>query len=162
MRHYYPFNICALLLLILGTTTSLTGQKDSVRTMELKPVFVAETKPNFATTSRNITALTLTEMRELGAQTLSEAMAGLPGVGQFTTGAVSKPVIRGLYGNRLQVNMGGQRLEDQQWEDEHGLGLSDIGIERVEVIKGPAALLYGSEAMGGVVHIVDEAFAAAG
>jgi iron complex outermembrane recepter protein len=59
----------------------------------------------------------------------------------ITTGAISKSVIRGLYGNRIQVNFGGLRLEDQQWEDEHGLGLSDVGVERVELIKGPSSFM---------------------
>lgn len=136
----------------------LFGQTDSTKTVELKPIFVLETKPSFKTTSRNITALTNSEMKEFGAQTLSEALSALPGVSQITTGAISKPVIRGLYGNRLQVNVGGVRLEDQQWEDEHGLGLSDVGIERVELIKGPASLLYGSDAMGGVINIIEEGF----
>ncbi len=75
---------------------------------------------------------------------------------QLTTGAISKPVIRGLYGDRILVNVAGLKMEDQQWEDEYGLGLSEVGVARVELIKGPAALLYGSNAMGGVVNIVEE------
>jgi iron complex outermembrane receptor protein len=117
---------------------------------------VTEKKPSFNTTSRNITAITNTEMKEAGAQTLSDALATLPGVSQLTTGAISKPVIRGLYGNRILVNVAGLKLEDQQWEDEHGLGLSDVGVERVELIKGPASLMFGSDAMGGVIHIIGE------
>ena len=54
------------------------------------------------------------------------------------------------------MNVAGQKLEDQQWEDEFGLGLSDVGIERMELIKGPASLMFGSDAMGGVVNIVEE------
>lgn len=97
-------------------------------------------------------------MKETGGQTLSDALSRLPGVSQLTTGPISKPVVRGLYGNRLQINVCGFRLEDQQWEDEHGLGLSEVGVERVELIKGPAALLFGSDAMGGVINIVEEHF----
>jgi hypothetical protein len=50
----------------------------------------------------------------------------------------------------------GVKLEDQQWEDEHGLGLSDEGVDHIELIKGPASLMFGSGAMGGVVNVVEE------
>jgi iron complex outermembrane recepter protein len=134
----------------------MSAQSDSVRTIVLDPVYVTEKKPSFNTTSREVVAMTNTEMKEKGSQTLSQAIATLPGVSQITTGAISKPVIRGLYGDRIQINVAGLKLEDQQWEDEHGLGLSDVGVERIELIKGPASLLFGSGAMGGVVNIVEE------
>jgi iron complex outermembrane receptor protein len=96
-------------------------------------------------------------MRENGALSVSDAIARIPGVTQLTTGVgISKPVIRGLYGNRVQVITQGQRFDNQQWQDEHGLGLSTDGVERVEVIKGAAALQYGSDAIGGVVNVIDE------
>jgi iron complex outermembrane receptor protein len=149
-------NIYRFFALIIFCHSNIYGQNTPIENLDLKPVFITETKPGFTSTSRNVTAITNTEMKERGAQTLSDALATLPGVSQLTTGAISKPVIRGLFGNRLQINVAGLRLEDQQWEDEHGLGLSDAGVERVELIKGPAALLFGSDAMGGVVNVVEE------
>jgi iron complex outermembrane recepter protein len=145
-----------LIILIISKVTNISAQKDSVRTIYLNSVYVTEHKPTFNTTSKDVVALTNTEMKEKGAQTLSQALATIPGVSQITTGAISKPVIRGLYGDRIQINVAGLKLEDQQWEDEHGLGLSDVGVERIELIKGPASLLFGSGAMGGVVNIVEE------
>jgi iron complex outermembrane receptor protein len=142
--------------LICFALQQLPAQNDTLKVARLQTFYVTEKKPSFATTSRNITALTNSEMKESGAQTLSDALASLPGVSQLTTGAISKPVIRGLSGNRIQINVAGLRLEDQQWEDEHGLGLSDVGVERVELIKGPAALLFGSDAIGGVINIIEE------
>lgn len=142
-------------LLICNITVS-AQDADTLPPSQLHPIYIVEQKPSFATTSRNISTLTNSEMKEYGAQTLSDALASLPGVSQLTTGAISKPVIRGMYGNRLQVNVAGLRLEDQQWEDEHGLGLSDIGVERVELIKGPAALLFGADALGGVINVIEE------
>jgi iron complex outermembrane recepter protein len=136
--------------------TEASGQTDSVRTIVLNSVYVTEKKPTFTSTSRQVVAMTNTEMKERGSQTLSEALSTLPGVSQLTTGAISKPVIRGLYGNRVLVNVAGLKMEDQQWEDEYGLSLSDVGVERVELIKGPASLLFGSNAMGGVVNVVEE------
>jgi iron complex outermembrane recepter protein len=139
-----------------GWTMEAITQTDTASTVVINSVYIAEKKPAFNTTSRNIVAMTNTEMKEKGAQTLSDALASLPGVSQLTTGAVSRPVIRGLHGDRILINVAGLKLEDQQWEDEYGLGLSDVGIGRVELIKGPASLMFGSAAMGGVVNIVEE------
>ncbi len=108
-------------------------------------------------TSLNITPYSLTKMREYAPYNLCDALAKLPGVSQMTTGnAIAKPVIRGLYGNRILISLAGLRFDNQQWQDEHGMGLSHIGIQRVEVIKGPAALLYGTDAVGGVINIIEE------
>ncbi|MGI9544741.1 MAG: TonB-dependent receptor plug domain-containing protein, partial [Cyclobacteriaceae bacterium] len=69
---------------------------------------------------------------------------------------IGKPVIRGLSYNRVLVYTQGIRLENQQWGDEHGLGLMEMGIDKVEIIKGPSSMLYGSDAMGGVLHLIEE------
>jgi iron complex outermembrane receptor protein len=99
-------------------------------------------------------------MQEKGSTTLIEGLATIPGVSQVSTGtSIGKPVIRGLSGNRVLVYTQGIRLENQQFGDEHGLGLNDAGVESVEVIKGPASLLYGSDALGGVLFFNPEKFA---
>jgi len=95
-----------------------------------------------------------------GSVSLAEAISNIPGVDQNTTGTgIGKPVIRGLSGNRIVTYAQGIRMENQQWGDEHGLGVADQGVESVEVIKGPASLLYGSDALGGVLFFVDERYA---
>ena len=103
------------------------------------------------------------ELQQKGTSTLIEGLATIPGVSQISTGtSIGKPVIRGLSGNRVLVYSQGVRIENQQFGDEHGLGLNDAGIESVEVIKGPASLLYGSDALGGVLYFNPEKFADAG
>ena len=100
------------------------------------------------------------ELQKKGTATLIEGLATIPGVSQVSTGtSIGKPVIRGLSGNRVLVYSQGVRLENQQFGDEHGLGLNDAGVESVEVIKGPASLLYGSDALGGVLYFNPEKFA---
>ncbi|WP_395063520.1 TonB-dependent receptor domain-containing protein [Flavobacterium sp.] len=100
-------------------------------------------------------------LQQKGTSTLIEGLATIPGVSQVSTGtSIGKPVIRGLSGNRVLVYSQGVRLENQQFGEEHGLGLNDAGIESVEVIKGPASLLYGSDAIGGVLYFNPEKFAA--
>lgn len=99
-------------------------------------------------------------LQQKGTATLIEGLATIPGVSQVSTGiSIGKPVIRGLSGNRVLVYSQGVRVENQQFGDEHGLGLNDAGVESVEVIKGPASLLYGSDAMGGVLYFNPEKFA---
>ncbi len=102
----------------------------------------------------------ITELQQTSPLTLAEAISNIPGVEQTTTGAgIGKPVIRGLSGNRIVTYAQGIRIENQQWGDEHGLGVGEVGIESVEVIKGPASLLYGSDALGGVLYFIDERYA---
>jgi iron complex outermembrane receptor protein len=99
-------------------------------------------------------------LQQKGTSSLIEGLATIPGVAQVSTGtSIGKPVIRGLSGNRVLVYSQGVRMENQQFGDEHGLGLNDAGIESVEVIKGPASLLYGSDALGGVLYFNPEKFA---
>ena len=101
------------------------------------------------------------ELKRKGAITLSDGITQIAGVESLTTGVgIGKPVIRGLSSNRVLVYTQGVRLENQQYGDEHGLGISSKGIESVEVIKGPASLLYGSDAIGGVLYLNPEGYAA--
>jgi iron complex outermembrane receptor protein len=102
----------------------------------------------------------LNELNEKGSISLIDGLTNLPGVSQISTGnSIGKPVIRGLSGNRVLVYSQGVRMENQQFGEEHGLGLNSNGIESVEVIKGPASLLYGSDALGGVVYFNPEKYA---
>ncbi|WP_104733841.1 TonB-dependent receptor [Hanstruepera ponticola] len=103
---------------------------------------------------------TVSELRASGSVTLADGITNIAGVESVSTGlSINKPVIRGLSSNRVLVYTQGVRLENQQFGSEHGLGLSDAGVESVEVIKGPASLLYGSDALGGVLYINPERFA---
>ncbi|MDN3585364.1 TonB-dependent receptor [Pedobacter aquatilis] len=80
---------------------------------------------------------------------------GIPGVSAVTTGPnVSKPFIRGLGYNRVLTLYDGLRQEGQQWGDEHGIEVDEYGISRAEVVKGPASLTYGSDALAGVINMI--------
>lgn len=86
-----------------------------------------------------------------------DAVARQPGVAQVTTGTgISKPVIRGLGYNRVLVVSNGVRQEGQQWGDEHGVEVDAQNIHSVEILKGPASLMYGSDAMAGVIIFHDD------
>ena len=101
----------------------------------------------------------IAELKSNGAITLADGITNIPGVSSVSTGVgIGKPVIRGLSFNRVLVYTQGIRLENQQFGSEHGLGVNDAGISSVEVIKGPASLLYGSDALGGVLYLNPENF----
>lgn len=86
---------------------------------------------------------------------LIDALSNKPGISQISTGpAVSKPVIRGLGYNRVIVLNDGTRQEGQQWGDEHGIEIDEYSVQKVEILKGPASLMYGSDAMAGVINIL--------
>lgn len=86
--------------------------------------------------------------------TLINALEDLPGINAINTGVgISKPVIRGLSFNRVIVNDKGVKQEGQQWGTDHGLEIDMFEPGRVEVIKGPSSLMYGSDGLGGVLNI---------
>ncbi len=89
---------------------------------------------------------------------IARAIESLPGVHTLSTGeAIGKPVLRGLAGPRVLVLEDGYRLEDYSWSDEDGPSLDLRLVDRAEVIRGPASVLYGSDALGGVVNAVPAA-----
>ncbi len=105
----------------------------------------------------NVEKQPLTKINAASSVTLAESITNLNGVSQNSTGgSIGKPVIRGLTSNRVVTYAQGTRIENQQWGAEHGLGVSSNGVKSVEVIKGPASLLYGSDAIGGVLYFVEE------
>jgi iron complex outermembrane receptor protein len=118
------------------------------------------TSSPLATTALNApqptSVLSGSDLRTSGAPSLGETASVLPGVRSVSTGSgIGKPVIRGLTSNRVLVLADGQRLETQQWGDEHSPNVETADAERIEVIRGPASVLYGSDALGGVINVVD-------
>lgn len=85
---------------------------------------------------------------------LMQSLRGIPGVKAMSIGSgQSKPTIRGLGFNRMVVTEDGIKHEGQQWGDDHGLEIDQFAIDHIDVVKGPAALLYGSDAIGGVINL---------
>lgn len=83
---------------------------------------------------------------------LMSSLERLPGVSTIGIGSgQSKPVIRGLSFNRVLVVENNIKHEGQQWGSDHGLEIDQYAVDNIEVIKGPASLMYGSDAIGGVI-----------
>ena len=102
-------------------------------------------------------------LRTNSSTNIIDAIAKVPGVAEVTTGPnVSKPVIRGLGFNRVLSLYNGMRQEGAQWGDEHGIEIDEYNIDRVELIKGPSSLIYGSDALAGVINFISTPHAPAG
>ena len=98
-------------------------------------------------------------LRQNASTNIIDAIATLPGVSQVTTGSgISKPVIRGMGYNRVILMADGIRQEGQQWGDEHGIEVDESTVGSVEVLKGPASLMYGSDALAGVIILNPDPF----
>lgn len=84
-----------------------------------------------------------------------DAIAKQPGINAVTSGPnVSKPFIHGMGFNRVLTLVDGIRQEGQQWGDEHGIEVDENAISKIEIIKGPASVIYGSDALAGVVNLI--------
>ncbi|OIQ36842.1 MAG: hypothetical protein BM555_01965 [Crocinitomix sp. MedPE-SWsnd] len=108
----------------------------------------------------NVETHSFNSLNQIATPTLADALENINGVTQSSTGAgISKPVIRGFSGSRVLTYVNSLRIQNQQWGADHGLAVTSLGIGSVEVIKGPASLMYGADAIGGVLYFVDEAYA---
>ena len=107
---------------------------------------------------RNPVPITVVDKDYLNTNISTNAMDGIakvPGVNAVSTGPnVSKPFIRGLGYNRILTLYDGVRQEGQQWGDEHGIEIDENIIDKIEIVKGPASLIYGSDALAGVINIL--------
>jgi iron complex outermembrane recepter protein len=107
-------------------------------------------------TSATIVAINKKELLVTSSTNLINALTSIGGISEITTGnGVSKPVIRGLSYNHVVTLNEGIRQEGNQWGDEHGIEIDQFSADRIEILKGPASLFYGSDAMGGVINILE-------
>lgn len=148
-----------------GYETKFTILKNNVRVIELEKLHyhldeVIVSVPNSRMKRQHIINVESRKMEQINyipSSNIIEQISNIPGVETTGNGAgISKPTIRGLSGSRIVTLLNGLRIENQQWGADHGTGITNIGIKSVEVIKGPASLLYGSDALGGIIYFTDE------
>ncbi len=108
-------------------------------------------------TSLSVKPIDKRTLIESGSSNIAAALEKIPGMSSISTGgAIAKPVIRGLGYNRIVTIQEGTRQEGQQWGDEHGLEIEEFSADRIEILKGPGSLMYGSDALGGVIHVLEQ------
>jgi len=106
--------------------------------------------------SVSIVTINKNDLKNTPGTNIINALSNIPGLSEVTTGGdISKPVIRGLGYNHVVILNEGVRQEGNQWGDEHGIEIDQFSVDRIEILKGPASLLYGSDAMGGVLNILE-------
>jgi iron complex outermembrane receptor protein len=140
----------------LATTQTMDFTMEQTAT-EMNAVIVTGTSKATEITRNPVPIVTLNrrELQQNLSTNVIDAIAHLPGVSAVTTGPnVSKPFIHGLGYNRVLTLYDGVRQEGQQWGDEHGIEVDENSIDRIEVVKGPASLTYGSDALAGVVNLI--------
>jgi iron complex outermembrane recepter protein len=105
----------------------------------------------------SLSTLNLKTLTQERSHNLSTTIENIPGVNSISTGiGIGKPVIRGLSSNSVLIVHDGVKHESQQWGDEHAPEVSLYDLDRIEILRGPASLLYGSEGIGGVVNIISK------
>ncbi|HET6767984.1 MAG TPA: TonB-dependent receptor [Chitinophagaceae bacterium] len=110
---------------------------------------------NLKKTPIPVTAIRRAELLQSSSTNIIDLLAKKPGISQLASGpGISKPVIRGLGYNRVLVINEGVRQEGQQWGDEHGIEIDELSVNRAEILKGPASLMYGSDALAGVINLI--------
>ncbi len=125
--------------------------------VELKEIIITGVSNSTEMAINPVASISLDKVKlnQTTATNIIDAISNEPGISQLSTGAgISKPIIRGLGFNRVLVLQNNIRQEGQQWGDEHGIEIDEFSIERVEIIKGPGSLAYGSDAMGGVINFL--------
>jgi len=124
-------------VVVTGVASAISAKRNP------QPTEIVSRKDLLATSSSNI---------------MDALSKNVPGVSVLSTGpAIAKPFIRGLGYNRVLTVNDGVRQEGQQWGDEHGIEIDDYSTQKVEVLKGPASLMYGSDALAGVINITSQA-----
>ena len=112
----------------------------------------ADSKKN----STSVVVLSHDAMLDRSSTNIIDAISKVAGVSQITSGqAISKPVIRGLSFNRIVTINKGVKQQGQQWGDEHGIEIDQFSADRIEILRGAASLLYGADALGGVINILE-------
>ena len=155
-------NILLILSLLLGNTMTAQITSDENDSAYMSVQFDVLTIKGTPSSSRMIlsslpvSAVSMAELKDISGGNIISSLCVQPGVTEITTGSgISKPVIRGLGYNRIAVVNDGIRQEGNQWGDEHGIEIDENTVDSVEIIKGPSSLMYGSDAMAGVVIMHD-------
>ncbi len=139
-----------------------TTRKDSARVIQAVQVTATFAPTRVLDAPQPVAVIGGAELRRAQGAAVGDALEQLPGVRSLSmTTGIGKPVIRGLTHNRIVTLDNGQRSETQQWGHDHSPNVETANAEQIEVIKGPASVLYGSDALGGVVNVIAPALSQA-
>lgn len=151
---YQGFASRAITVSIKGATEQDITLSTTVAENENVTVTGVSKATSIRTTPTPVSVVRKTELYRSSSSNIIEALTRKSGVSAITTGpAIAKPVVRGLGYTRVVTLNDGMRQEGQQWGDEHGIEIDEYSVQRAEILRGAASLMYGSDAIGGVLNI---------
>ncbi|MFL2665937.1 MAG: TonB-dependent receptor domain-containing protein [Flavobacteriaceae bacterium] len=154
----------AFMALLLFSTNNILSQNnqvsDTIIQVDLDEVVVAiPFEKSLKNSVIKVNKLNTNDLNYIKSLNFSKSLVEIPGLSLITTGpGIAKPVIRGLSSNRVVVYNQNMRHENQQWGSEHGMDIFSFGVQSVELIKGPMSVLYGSDAIGGVLYVHPDSY----
>lgn len=135
----------------LGKELSISLRPHS---MQLGELTVTESNGRNAGSSMSLATVDKAYLQTHASGSLMQSLSRLPGVASMDIGSgQSKPAIRGMGFNRVVVAENGIKHQAQEWGADHGLEIDPFAVERIEITKGPASLMYGANAIGGVIDM---------
>lgn len=147
------------LILALASPLALAQTSTDTATVEQErqPVLVTANPLGAAAISSPSTVVSGRDLSLRQTDSLGESLNGLPGVSTTTYGPwVGRPIIRGFDGDRIRiVQNGAASLDASSLSFDHAVPIDPLSAERIEIVRGPASLLYGGNALGGVVNVID-------
>ncbi|MCB2222216.1 MAG: TonB-dependent receptor [Bacteroidetes bacterium] len=166
---HLPSGLLTLEFAYLGFSTVIKKvylkDQDEILNVSLVPTIihtqeVVISSSSYTTQHENavkIETIGMDEITSTGSPNVIESISNIPGVDMISKGnGVAKPVIRGLSNSNVVVLNNGVKLENYQFSEDHPFSINEFGLDKVEVIKGPASLLYGSDAVGGIINVIPE------
>lgn len=105
----------------------------------------------------SVSSISARNLSKVRGENIANTIKNIPGINNFSTGnSIGKPVIRGLTSQSVLVVQDGVKHESQQWGDEHAPEISLFDLDRIEILRGPASLMYGADGIGGVINIISK------
>lgn len=150
--------ICLLMAVVVSMQT-MAQQTEAIKYLDVDTVVIsAFGKRPLANIPYQIQRINLQQYQTTPRPQLMQQLAQLPSVSSISSGVgINKPVIRGLSFNHIQLFANGIRIDNQTWDDRHDIGIAENGFNRVEIISGPAALIYGPNTLGGAMILEETA-----
>jgi iron complex outermembrane receptor protein len=142
------------MLLLAGMQLSAQEKKDTVVMLNEVIVSSHNRRTVQMQSPQNVVQVSESLLKKRFSGSLMQSMEMIPGVRAMPIGSgQSKPAIRGMGFNRMIVAENGIKHEGQQWGEDHGLEIDQFAVDHIEIVKGPGALLYGSDAISGVINL---------
>lgn len=143
-------------LLALLLTAGLQAQAEQIHLPEITVVGESQGTSNFESAGPRVSELTGARLRRKQQSTLGETLSRELGVSSSSFGpGASRPIVRGLDGDRVRILENGMSVLDaSSASPDHAVALDPLTVDKIEMIRGPSALLYGSSVIGGVINSI--------